>query len=130
MSAPDFPHHSCFRSRLRCSFKPIPDQPFFTRFVKGLAGHCCHRFRCVAFFNRSFGKWRMLTPRWLANSRQLWPFSPVPLFFAGKKMIRALALLFAALIMLAGTGHAQAQGFGFDSRDIMGGGPNFFSGGG
>jgi lipoprotein-anchoring transpeptidase ErfK/SrfK len=72
----------------------------------------------------------MLTSRWLANSGQIWPFSPVPLFFAGEKMIRALALLFAALIMLAGTGRAQAQGFGFDSRDIMGGGPNFFSGGG
>jgi lipoprotein-anchoring transpeptidase ErfK/SrfK len=43
-------------------------------------------------------------------------------------MIRAAASLFAALTMLAGAGHAQAQGF-FDSRDIMGGGPNFFGGG-
>jgi lipoprotein-anchoring transpeptidase ErfK/SrfK len=43
-------------------------------------------------------------------------------------MIRAVASLFAALTMLAGAGHAQAQGF-FDSRDIMGGGPNFFGGG-
>jgi lipoprotein-anchoring transpeptidase ErfK/SrfK len=42
-------------------------------------------------------------------------------------MTRAIALLFAALTMLA-TGHAQAQGF--DMRDIMGGGPNFSSGGG
>jgi lipoprotein-anchoring transpeptidase ErfK/SrfK len=33
---------------------------------------------------------------------------------------------------LAGAGNAQAQGFGFfdDSRDIMGGGPNFYSRGG
>ncbi|MGB8397733.1 L,D-transpeptidase [Bradyrhizobium sp.] len=43
-------------------------------------------------------------------------------------MIRASALLFAALTMLAGAGHAQAESF--DSRDIMGGGPNFFSSGG
>ena len=42
-------------------------------------------------------------------------------------MTRAFALLFAALILLAGADHAQAQ---FDSRDIMGGGPNFFSRGG
>ena len=28
------------------------DQSLFTRFVKGLAAHCSHRFRCVAFFNR------------------------------------------------------------------------------
>jgi hypothetical protein len=43
-------------------------------------------------------------------------------------MIRAFALLFAALTMLAGAGQAQAQGFfqDFDSRDIMGGGPGFF----
>jgi lipoprotein-anchoring transpeptidase ErfK/SrfK len=43
-------------------------------------------------------------------------------------MTRTIALLFAALTMLAGTGHAQAQGF--DMRDIMGGGPGFFGGGG
>jgi lipoprotein-anchoring transpeptidase ErfK/SrfK len=51
-------------------------------------------------------------------------------------MTRFVALLFAALTMLAGAGHAQAQNFqgsgffGTDSRDIMGGGPNFFGGGG
>ncbi|HVX77813.1 MAG TPA: L,D-transpeptidase, partial [Bradyrhizobium sp.] len=40
------------------------------------------------------------------------------------------AFLVAALLVLAGDGHARAQGFGegfgFDSRDIMGGGPNYF----
>jgi lipoprotein-anchoring transpeptidase ErfK/SrfK len=45
-------------------------------------------------------------------------------------MIRAFALLFAAITMLAVAGHAQAQGlfqpFFEDSRDIMGGGPGFF----
>jgi lipoprotein-anchoring transpeptidase ErfK/SrfK len=42
-------------------------------------------------------------------------------------MIRAFALLFAAVTVLAGAGHAQAQGF--DLRDILGGGPNFRDGG-
>lgn len=42
-------------------------------------------------------------------------------------MTRATALLIAALTVLAGAGQAQAQGF--DMRDIMGGGPNFRSGG-
>ena len=41
-------------------------------------------------------------------------------------MIRAFAL-FAAVTVLAGAGHAQAQGF--DLRDILGGGPNFRDGG-
>ena len=38
-------------------------------------------------------------------------------------MTRAFALLFAAVMVLAGAGHAQAQEL--DMRDIMGGGPNF-----
>jgi lipoprotein-anchoring transpeptidase ErfK/SrfK len=42
-------------------------------------------------------------------------------------MIRAFALLFAAMTLLAGPGHAQAQEF--DLRDIMGSGPNFRVGG-
>jgi lipoprotein-anchoring transpeptidase ErfK/SrfK len=40
-------------------------------------------------------------------------------------MTRAFTSLLAALTLLTGAGLAQAQGF--DSRDIMGGGPNFFS---
>jgi lipoprotein-anchoring transpeptidase ErfK/SrfK len=46
-------------------------------------------------------------------------------------MTRAFALLFAAVIVLAGVTHARAQdsrGF-FDLRDIMGGGPNYSLGG-
>lgn len=39
-------------------------------------------------------------------------------------MTRGRVLLSAALLMLGGAGQAQAQFF--DSRDIMGGGPNFF----
>jgi lipoprotein-anchoring transpeptidase ErfK/SrfK len=49
-------------------------------------------------------------------------------------MSRGYVGLVAAAALLAGVGHAQAQmqGFGFfeDSRDIMGGGPNFYSRGG
>ena len=55
-------------------------------------------------------------------------------------MTRAFALLFAAVTLLAGAGQARAQGFpgfpgfqGFqnsDSRDVMGGGPDFFRSGG
>src|SRR4051812_31054913 len=48
--------------------------------------------------------------------------------FARMKMTRVLALLFAAVTVLAAAGQAQAQGV--DMRDIMGGGPNFFNGGG
>jgi lipoprotein-anchoring transpeptidase ErfK/SrfK len=44
-------------------------------------------------------------------------------------MTRAFALLFAAVILLAGAGHARAQGL-FDMRDIMGGSDFFRSGGG
>ncbi len=42
-------------------------------------------------------------------------------------MIRAFALLFAVVTVLAGAGHAQAQERGF--FDIFGGGPNFGGGG-
>jgi lipoprotein-anchoring transpeptidase ErfK/SrfK len=45
-------------------------------------------------------------------------------------MTRAFAVLFAAVMVLAGAGQTRAQGFpNFffdDSRDIMGGGPGFF----
>ena len=42
-------------------------------------------------------------------------------------MTRALALLLTAVTMLAGVGHAHAQGI--DMRDVMGSGPSFFGGG-
>ena len=44
-------------------------------------------------------------------------------------MIRGLVALGAVLALLAGAGHAQAQGFFGDSRDIMNSGPNYFEGG-
>jgi lipoprotein-anchoring transpeptidase ErfK/SrfK len=50
------------------------------------------------------------------------------LLFERTKMIRLSALLVMAASLLAGAGHAQAQGF--DLRDIMGGGPSFGGGGG
>src|SRR5258708_2246227 len=52
------------------------------------------------------------------------------IFFARKKMTRPIALLIAALTLLAGAGHAQAQGFfGPDTRELMNTGPSFFGGG-
>ena len=42
-------------------------------------------------------------------------------------MMRAFALLLAAVTVLACAGQARAEGL--DSRDVMGGGPNFFAGG-
>ena len=43
-------------------------------------------------------------------------------------MTRVFGFLCAAVAMLA-AGQVQAQGFGFDMRDILGGGPNFRGGG-
>ena len=42
-------------------------------------------------------------------------------------MTRALASAMAAITLLAGSGPARAESF--DSRDLMGGGPNFIAGG-
>ena len=42
-------------------------------------------------------------------------------------MIRALVLLFAAVTLLAGVSQARAESF--DTRDFMGGGPDFRAGG-
>jgi lipoprotein-anchoring transpeptidase ErfK/SrfK len=47
-------------------------------------------------------------------------------FFMGAKMTRAFVVLIAVAALFAGSGHARAQGGFWDSRDIMGGGPNFF----
>ncbi len=44
-------------------------------------------------------------------------------------LVARLVALGAALALLAGASHAQAQGFFGDSRDIMGGGPEYFGGG-
>jgi lipoprotein-anchoring transpeptidase ErfK/SrfK len=42
-------------------------------------------------------------------------------------MTRGFLVSIAAAALLAGGSHAQAQGGFWDSRDIMGGGPNFFA---
>src|SRR5204862_1119165 len=101
-----------------------PDQPLFSRFVKGLAGHCWYRAGHVVFFNRAKRKCR---------SHRLVACLSVPGmacldndFSRAKIMIKALGWLCAAVTMLA-AGQAQAQFF--DMRDIMGGGPNFRGGG-
>src|ERR1700688_2392932 len=69
----------------------------------------------------------LLTGSLLAKLRQLWPVSRRNRFSRGRIMTRFFALLLAAATVLAGVGHAQAQGL--DMRDIMGGSPNFFGGG-
>src|SRR5206468_8134524 len=63
----------------------------------------------------------------LAQAFPLWPVSwaAAEIDLRGRKMTRGLGLLCAAVAMLAAS-HAQAQGF--DTRDIMGGGPNFRGG--
>ena len=43
-------------------------------------------------------------------------------------MIRGVIGLVAAAALLAGAGQARAQGFFGDSRDVMGGGPNYYTG--
>jgi hypothetical protein len=79
----------------------------FTRFVKGLAAQCSHRLGHVAFFNRGVSKWSESRGRCLHDRRNC-GLSPAysDFFTRKKKMIRAFALLFAALTMLAGAGQA------------------------
>jgi lipoprotein-anchoring transpeptidase ErfK/SrfK len=83
--------------------------------------------RAVSSFLTATHENQTLTWSSLAKSRQLWPVSWSNRIFARNKMARAFAILLAALTLLAGAGHARAQGFG--SRDIMGGDPYFWGGG-
>src|SRR6185295_10602799 len=62
----------------------------------------------------------------LANPASVWPVWQQRLISRGRIMTRVLAWLCAAVMVLA-AGHAQAESM--DSRDIMGGGPNFRGGG-
>src|SRR5262245_56849471 len=84
---------------------------------------------CLLYPQRS--KMTESRPRWLHDrdncglSRRA--FSD---FLTRKRMTRGFAILFVAIMVLAGAGQARAQGFPnffFDDlRDIMGGGPGFF----
>jgi lipoprotein-anchoring transpeptidase ErfK/SrfK len=98
----------------------------FIRFVKGLADNAAIASKVLPF-STSAPENGLVTGSLLAQSPQLWPVSNLHIsgFLRGRKMTRAFALLFAAVVMLGGAGQAQAQGF-FDTRDIMGGGPGFF----
>jgi lipoprotein-anchoring transpeptidase ErfK/SrfK len=60
------------------------------------------------------------------RNRAIYGLSRSEMRLARNKMTRVFALLVTAAALLAGTGGASAQ---FDSRDIMGGGPNFRGGG-
>jgi lipoprotein-anchoring transpeptidase ErfK/SrfK len=108
--------------------KAIEDQSFPAHFVKALADIAAIAAPLVTFLTAAFEN-QALTGSLLAKPCHLWPVSRTDFdFFTRKKMIRAFALLVATVIMLAGAGQAQAQGF-FDMRDVMGGGPNFGGGG-
>src|SRR5256885_3429123 len=57
------------------SLKTGPDQPLFARFVKGLAGHCCHRERHVLPFLTGRSENAFLTCSLLAKRPAIWPVS-------------------------------------------------------
>src|SRR3954468_23745432 len=63
------------RSLCGGSLDARPDQPLFTRFVKGLAGHCRYHAGHVVFFNRRPRKCRQVTGCLLAKPVPLWPVS-------------------------------------------------------
>jgi lipoprotein-anchoring transpeptidase ErfK/SrfK len=67
-----------------------------------------------------------VTQGWLFEKAPIWHDLGRCIFCEEEKMGRGVAVL-AAAMLLAFAGHAQAQGY--DSRDIMGGGPSFFGGG-
>ena len=68
-----------------------------------------------------------LTGPWLAERPQIWPLAVIEAIL-GETMIRFFAAPIAAIALLSATADgAFAQQF--DSRDIMGFGPNFFRGG-
>src|SRR5215208_3680109 len=105
MSAPDFPHRSSSRSLHAWFPGAADDQTLFARFVKGLAEQCSHRLGHVAFFNRAVGTWLGSRGRWLHDRRNYGLSRPAySYFFTRKKMTRAFAFLFAAVVMLGGAG--------------------------
>jgi lipoprotein-anchoring transpeptidase ErfK/SrfK len=108
---------------------PFEDQSFPARPVKGFAGIAAITGRSGVISVTAIPENRALTGSLLAKSAQLWPLSHSNRFILrGRIMTRAFALLFAAVVVLAGAGQARAQGF-FDMRDVMGGGGNFGGGG-
>jgi lipoprotein-anchoring transpeptidase ErfK/SrfK len=102
----------------------------FAAFVKGSPGIAAIAAMVVIFGNGNSRKSRAHA----AGACEITPIMAslvesffTSCFFTRKKMIRGLTLLVAALALLPGGGLARAESF--DSRDIMGGGPNFFQGG-
>jgi hypothetical protein len=99
----------------------------FSRFVKGLADNAAIARGMLSFLTQRLEN---------AASHRLFGCMAVPVMaclaaaadidLRGRKMIRGIGLLCAAVAMLA-AGSAQAQFL--DMRDIMGGGPSFRGGG-
>jgi lipoprotein-anchoring transpeptidase ErfK/SrfK len=110
---------------LKFRFDPAEDQSFPAGFVKGS--------RDIAAIPVAFS---VTAPPETRSPHGLFACE-IPPFMAclagksicekGANMMRALALLVTAATLLAGAGQARAEFF--DSRDVMGGGPNFFSSG-
>src|SRR5262245_787522 len=91
--------------------------------------HACRQIGVVADLVTPIVKDDLLTGPWLAKCPQIWPVTSVEsIFLLGETMIRFFAVPIAAIALLSATaGGAFAEMF--DTRDIMGGGPNFFRGG-
>src|SRR3984893_15012905 len=91
--------------------------------VRLLETRCPHRGSSVISVTPMLEN-HWLTRPWVAKWRRLWPSRRIIRFFLERtKMTRGFAFLVAAVTLLAGIGHARAQGL--DMRDVMGGGSFF-----
>src|SRR5947207_6960882 len=83
MSAPDFPRRSSPAPLVGLVLE-ASDQPLFTRFVKGLAGHCRYgTARMLCFLTDGFEN-GAVTGSLLANPALIWPVSSGIFDFVGK----------------------------------------------
>src|SRR3981081_1519026 len=130
------------RTRLSAPFIiPLPFAPFFKKSTLGRSiipgavrqrfrGHCSHRQGSDGFFAATPENRRPHVAVPCETSVVMACLSTKLICPTRQNMSRAFALLVAAVALLAGSGHARAQGFpgfpgfqgGFDMRE---GGPNF-----
>src|SRR6267143_7150956 len=134
------PHPTNVRTRLSAPFIiPLPLAPFFKKSTLGRSiipgavrqrfrGHCSHRQGGDGFFAATPENRRPHVAVACETASIMACLAAKLICPTRQNMIRAFALLFAAVALLAGAGHARAQGFfqgfqgGFDMRE---GGPNF-----
>src|SRR6266436_2053130 len=128
------------RTRLSAPFIiPLPFAPFFKKSTLGRSiipravrqsfrGYCSHRQGRDGFFTATPENRRPHVAVACETASIMACLAAKLICPTRQNMIRAFALLFAAVALLAGAGHARAQGFfqgfqgGFDMRE---GGPNF-----